>query len=166
MEQRFAMLFAFLMAGAVLSVGIRLWVSRRDQWLRTLDAPVLWSALGERPDGRPTLVVFSTPSCVACKASQEPAVQEVASRFGDRLRVFNVDSSERPRIARTFQVLTAPSTAVLAGDGRLLSVNHGFASAELLDSQLRSGGDVPVSGPLPARRSQPAPGAPLSVARR
>jgi thiol-disulfide isomerase/thioredoxin len=166
MEQRLEILFALLVAVGVLTVGIRWWVARHDKRLGALDSSILWSALGEPVDGRPTLVVFSTPSCVTCKASQEPAVQQLAAEFGDRLRVLNVDSSDRPTIAKAFNVLTAPSTAVLAADGHLLGVNHGFASAELLGKQLRSAGDSPASGPLPERQSPPAPPARASVVRR
>ncbi len=42
-------------------------------------------------------------------------------------------------------VLTAPSTALLAGDGRVRSFNHGFAAADQLSAQLIALGASPAS---------------------
>ena len=94
------------------------------------------SALGESPDGRPSLVVFSTPGCTACRTAQYPAVEAVARRFGQALRILMVDLSKRPAVGQAFRVLTAPTTVVLSGDGRIASFNHGFAPAEQLEAQV------------------------------
>jgi thioredoxin-like negative regulator of GroEL len=90
-------------------------------------------------------VVFSTPSCAACRTAQQPAVEIVAARFGPGLRVLRVDLAERPAIGHAFNVLTAPTTVVLAGDGRVGSVNHGFAPADQLSAQLSAVGVSPAS---------------------
>jgi len=42
--------------------------------LKVVESRGLWNALGESPDGRPSLVVFSTPSCTACWRSTSGAV--------------------------------------------------------------------------------------------
>ena len=96
----------------------------------------LWTALGESPDGRPSLIVFSTPSCSACRTAQYPAVEAVEARFGGALRVVKVDLSQRPTIGHAFKVLTAPTTVVLRRDGRVGSFNHGFAPADRLAAQV------------------------------
>jgi thioredoxin-like negative regulator of GroEL len=82
------------------------------------------------------LVVFSTPSCTACRTAQHPAVEAVEARFGETLRILKVDLSRRPAVGHAFKVLTAPSTVVLGGDGRIGSFNHGFAPADQLAAQV------------------------------
>jgi thioredoxin-like negative regulator of GroEL len=125
---------ALIVVVAVLAV--RAWSGRRVAGLKAGKAGGLWNALGESPDGRPSLVVFSTPSCTACWSAQHPAVKAVEARFGETLRVLKVDLSRRPAVGHAFKVLTAPSTVVLAADGRVRSFNHGFAPADQLAAQV------------------------------
>jgi thioredoxin-like negative regulator of GroEL len=126
--------FALIVMAAVFAV--RAWSGRRVAGLTASHAQGLWSALGESPDGRPSLVVFSTPSCTACRTAQHPAVEAVEARFGETVRVLKVDLSRRPAVGHAFKVLTAPSTVVLSGDGRVGSFNHGFAPADQLATQI------------------------------
>lgn len=129
-----------LAVAAVLLAVVVLWVrwrsSQRIGALRAGQSGSLWQALGESPDGRPSLVVFSTPSCTVCRTAQHPAVESVQSRFGNALRVLKVDLSRRPAVGHAFRVLTAPTTVVLARDGRIGSFNHGFAPADRLAAQI------------------------------
>jgi thioredoxin-like negative regulator of GroEL len=136
-------LAAVAVVAAVLAA--RWWSRRGVAALRTVPADGLWSALGATPDGRPSLVVFSTPSCTACRTAQYPAVEAVEATFGSGLRVLKVDLSRQPGAAAAFKVLTAPSTAVLTSDGRLGSFNHGFAPADQLSAQLSALGASPAS---------------------
>jgi thioredoxin-like negative regulator of GroEL len=121
----------------------RWWLGRGVAGLRTTPAEALWSALGTAPDGRPSLVVFSSPSCTVCRTAQYPAVETVESSYGSALRVLRVDLSRQPAAAAAFKVLTAPSTALLAADGQVTSFNHGFAPAEQLSAQLSALGASP-----------------------
>jgi len=130
---------------AVITAVTRSWSASRVAGLRTQGGDRLWSALGETPDGRPSLVVFSTPSCTACRTVQHPAVEAVAARFGPALRVVRVDLARRPAAGKAFNVMTAPTTVVLAGDGRVGSFNHGFAPADRLSSQVSALGVAPAS---------------------
>ena len=123
----------------------RWWLGLRVAALRTKSADGLWTALGTTPDGRPSLVVFSTPSCTVCRTEQYPAVQAVEARFGSALRVLRVDLSRQPAAAAAFRVLTAPSTALLRGDGRMDRFNHGLVPADRLSAQLSALGASPVS---------------------
>ena len=136
-------LAAVAVVGAILAV--RWWSRRGVAVLRTAPVDGLWIALDATPDGRPSLVVFSTPSCTACRTAQYPAVEAVEASFGSALRVLKVDLSRQPAAAEAFKVLTAPSTAVLTGDGRLGSFNHGFAPADQLSAQLSALGASPAS---------------------
>jgi thiol-disulfide isomerase/thioredoxin len=127
-------LIGALLLGAV--IAARTWASRR---LTRIASRSSWAALGEQPDGRPALVVFSAPGCAACRTAQDPAVAAVSSKFGGSLRVVKVDIAERPELARAFNVLTAPSSLVIATDGTIRSFNHGFAPADVLSAQLNGG---------------------------
>lgn len=139
-----ALTLALIVVAAVYAV--RAWSGRRIAGLTAGQIRGLWNALGESPDGRPSLVVFSTPRCTACRTAQHPAVEAVEARFGQALRVLNVDLSQRPSVGQAFKVLTAPSTVVLGGDGRVVSFNHGFAPADQLAAQ------VSVVAPLASSR--------------
>jgi thioredoxin-like negative regulator of GroEL len=135
-------------AGVALAATVLLarWWSRRGvARLRTASAAGLWTALDASPDGRPSLVVFSTPSCTACRTAQYPAIEAVRATFGSALRVLSVDLSRQPAAAAAFKVLTAPSTAILTRDGRVSSFNHGFAAADQLSAQLSALGASPAS---------------------
>lgn len=145
MVERTLVLAGVALLVALIVLAVRAWSARELKGLRALPKANLWSALGELPDGRPSLVVFSTPSCTACRTAQYPAVEVVAARFGDALRVLKVDLSRRPGVGHAFKVLTAPTTVVLTGDGRVGSFNHGFAPADQLSAQLSALGVAPVS---------------------
>jgi thioredoxin-like negative regulator of GroEL len=126
------------LAFAATVILVRWWLRCGVAGLRATSAEGLWRALGASPDGRPSLVVFSTPSCTVCRTEQYPAVERVEATFGSALRVLRVDLSRQPAAAAAFKVLTAPSTALLTRDGRVGSFNHGFAPAEQLTAQLNA----------------------------
>src|SRR5947208_5793531 len=126
MAGRALILAAVVVLVTVIVLAVRGWSRRRLDRLAIDSQARLWSALGETPDGRPSLVVFSTPSCTACRTVQHPAVEAVAARFGPALRVVRGDLARRPAAGKAFNVLTAPTTVVLAGDGRVGGFHHGF----------------------------------------
>jgi thioredoxin-like negative regulator of GroEL len=136
MIERSLIILALALVFAAAVLVVRAWSGRRVEGLKVGESRGLWNALGESPDGRPSLVVFSTPSCTACRTAQHPAVEAVEARFGEALRILKVDLSRRPSVGHAFQVLTAPSTVVLRGDGRVGSFNHGFAPADQLAAQV------------------------------
>jgi thioredoxin-like negative regulator of GroEL len=136
MIERLLIVLALSLVVTVAVVAVRAWSVRRVGSLAAGQTSGLWNALGEAPDGRPSLVVFSTPSCTACRTVQHPAVEAVEARFGETLRVLKVDLSRQPAVGHAFKVLTAPTTVVLAGDGRVGSFNNGFAPADQLVAQV------------------------------
>jgi len=121
---------------AALVVGGRVLAARRLRRLRGAAPAKLWAALESEPDGRPTVVAFSTPSCVACHAAQRPALAALEVRADGRVRVVHVDAAARPDVARVFGVMTVPATTVLDERGAVLAANQGFATAETLAGQL------------------------------
>ena len=135
MLERLAIVVVGTLAVGVVVVMIRRWNARR--LARLLGTP-LWENLGEQPDGRSTVVTFSTPSCAACHQAQAPAVAAVERQLGSHVvRLIGVDAAKRPDVARAFGVLTVPSTAVLAPKGHLVAVNQGFAPSNKLVEQLQ-----------------------------
>src|SRR5437016_11338965 len=136
MVERALILAIVVVAVSATAILARWWLGRGLAGLRTIQAEGLWTALGTLPDGRPLLVVFSTPSCTVCRTAQYPAVETVEATYGSALRVFRVDLSRQPAAAASFRVLTAASTALLAGDGRVRTCNPGFAPAEHVKPKL------------------------------
>src|ERR1700730_8364241 len=114
MTERLAVLCTLVALIALAVVLVRIWNARRMRNVLATsseNAAPFWETLGEVPDGRPTLVTFSTPSCAACRTAQAPAVNVVEQRLGaSEVRVIRVDASQRPEVARDFGVQTVPST--------------------------------------------------------
>ena len=136
MAERLAIivLVAVMVTAAVLV--IRRWNARRV--IELIAQAPLWDALGESPDGRRTLVAFSTPSCAACRTAQAPAIKAVEQQLGAaEIRVIKVDASKQPQVARAFGVLTVPSTVVLEPAGRVVAINQGFVPSRRLIEQLQ-----------------------------
>jgi thiol-disulfide isomerase/thioredoxin len=124
-----ALVLAFLVSG-------RLLARRRRRQLRYLSTDVLWDALGSGPNGRPSVVAFSTPGCAACWTAQKPALAALEDRAPGRVRVIEIDAAEQPEVARVFGVLTVPATVVLGESGAVLAANQGFATTDALAAQL------------------------------
>ncbi|MBO0709589.1 MAG: thioredoxin family protein [Candidatus Dormibacteraeota bacterium] len=124
-------------AAVVLAVLVLIGVysRRRRHQAQALPQDMLWAALGTRPDGRATIVDFWTSACGDCKAQAE----ELKAFTSRDVRVVEVDAGTQLDVARTFGIFSAPSTAVLAPDGRLLGINRRLASHQELQAQLALG---------------------------
>jgi thiol-disulfide isomerase/thioredoxin len=139
MVERFLVLLVVAAAVALAVFTVRTWNRRRTHLLMQSAAAEAWVNLGAAPDGRRTLVTFSTPSCAACHTAQAPAVKAVEANLGlSSVRVIRVDAARRPEVARAFGVLTVPSTIVLAPTGQVVAVNQGFTPSGRLVEQLQS----------------------------
>lgn len=136
MLERLLVLVALGLALGILAFLARKGAGRRMRTAQQIPVPELWDALGEGPDGRPTVIAFSTPSCAACHTAQKPALAALEALRPGAVRILEVDAASRPEVAHRFGVMTVPSTAVLGGDGRLTALNQGFANAEQLAGQL------------------------------
>jgi thiol-disulfide isomerase/thioredoxin len=135
MLERLLLLVALAVIVAATALIVRIWSRAKTRQIQAT-APS-WAGLDFQPDGRPTLLTFSTPSCAACHLTQAPAVRLVQQELGgDAVRVISVDASRQPTVAQAFGVVTVPSTVVLGGDGHVLAVNHGFAPPDKLRVQL------------------------------
>ena len=87
--------------------------------------------------GVPTILYFTTPSCIPCKTTQRPALARLQERLGDSVQVVEVDASEHSDLADFWGVLSVPTTFIIDSKGRPRRINHGIASAEKLQMQLK-----------------------------
>ena len=87
---------------------------------------------------KPVIVYFTTPDCAPCKTIQRPALDKVTSLFGEKLQVLEIDATERPDLAKTWGVMSVPTTFLLDSHGKARYVNNGVARAEKLMEQLQT----------------------------
>jgi len=87
---------------------------------------------------KPVIVYFSTPDCVPCKTIQRPALDKLTSTYGDTFQVLEIDATERPDLAKTWGVMSVPTTFLLNARGEARYVNNGVARAEKLMEQLQT----------------------------
>lgn len=89
------------------------------------------------PD-KPVIVYFTTPDCAPCKTVQRPALNQISQLMGEKLEVIEIDATERPDLARTWGVMSVPTTFLLDARGQARYVNHGVTRAEKLMEQLQN----------------------------
>src|SRR5215207_3294480 len=87
---------------------------------------------------KPVLVYFTTPDCAPCKTVQRPAIDRVSTLFGEKLQVIEIDATERPDLAKTWGVMSVPTTFLLDAQGEARYVNNGVARAEKLMEQIQA----------------------------
>ncbi len=137
MFERIVVLVAVIAILVLATVAIRSWSARRVARIQRR-APN-WSVLGAEPDGRRTVIAFSTPSCAACHSAQSPAIDRARAKLADfDIRRIDVDAAQQPDAARAFGILTVPSTVVIAAPGtHIVAVNQGYVSSAQLMEQLQ-----------------------------
>jgi thioredoxin 1 len=87
---------------------------------------------------KPTIVYFTTPDCAPCKTVQRPALQKLADLLGEKLHVIEIDASEHPDVARTWGVMSVPTTFLLDEKGTAKYVNNGVVRLEKLMEQVKT----------------------------
>jgi thiol-disulfide isomerase/thioredoxin len=86
--------------------------------------------------GQPTLLFFTGEQCSICKYRQAPAIERLKQGLDGPLRVVELDAAREQALVRRFNVLSLPTTVLLAADGRVGAVNYGFAPGEQLRAQV------------------------------
>ena len=137
MPERIVLVLALAALVFVAVVAVRAWNRRKTSAIQR-QVPA-WNTLRAQPDGRPTLIAFSTPSCAACHRAQAPAIAVAEQRIGaDQVRVIKIDAATQPEVAQAFGVMTVPSTVVVASGGQeIVAINQGFAPSARLIEQLQ-----------------------------
>jgi thiol-disulfide isomerase/thioredoxin len=124
-----------LAAGIVLSGLLAYWwINQR----RLVQAREHISSLLPALPKKPVIVYFTTPTCAPCKTVQRPAIQRVTELLGENVQVVEIDATERPDLAKTWGVMSVPTTFLLDARGEARYVNNGVTRAEKLMEQLQS----------------------------
>lgn len=133
-----------IIAAGLLAVGFILYRLYHRQHIRRVNVLAASDPLLQTESTPlPTILYFTTPTCVACKTAQTPAIQSVQTTLGqESLRVIQIDAVEQPDAASRWGVLTAPTTFVIDANGRTIAVNRGTADAATLLKQLHSAAKV------------------------
>lgn len=108
-----------------------------NQRLLTRARNNVFTLFKQLPD-KPVLVYFTTPDCAPCKTVQRPAIERVSDLLGENLQVVEIDAYERPDLAKTWGVLSVPTTFVIDERGEARYVNNGVARAEKLLEQIQT----------------------------
>jgi thioredoxin 1 len=95
-------------------------------------------ALVDKLPDKPVLVYFTTPDCAPCKTIQRPAIDRVSNLLGEKLAVIEINAYEQPDLAKTWGVMSVPTTFVLDARGEARYVNNGVARAEKLLEQIQT----------------------------
>ncbi|MCZ6529555.1 MAG: thioredoxin family protein [Chloroflexi bacterium] len=93
--------------------------------------------------GKPAILYFTDPGCAPCQTVQDPALEEVASQYGERVQIIKVQALEDPHFTDSWGVLSLPTTFIIDAKGRPRGVNHGVARAPRLVDQLAAIGETP-----------------------
>jgi thioredoxin-like negative regulator of GroEL len=115
-------------------VAMSLRVQQRGQL--QLVGRIIDSPLGVRPHSEPSVLFFSSTTCAICHTAQRPALDTLVARSSGRLAVREIDVAAEPDVARSYRVMSLPTTIVLGAEGDVTAINVGFASAEKLAGQL------------------------------
>lgn len=90
-----------------------------------------WPGGGAVPD----IVYFTGPNCTVCHVAQRPALRRLRDLMGD-VTIHEVDVAVEPQTARSYRVMTLPTTVVLDREGRTTAINTGFATETVLRDQV------------------------------
>ena len=83
-------------------------------------------------DTRPVIVDFHALWCGPCKV-QSPILSDIASKFGERVRVIKIDVDQNPGLASKYHIQGVP-TVIIFKNGQLVWRQSGVATkSQLID---------------------------------
>lgn len=126
--------FAFALGIIFLGVGVY-WLANQRLLLRARSNV---NALLNPLPNKPVIVYFTTPDCAPCKTVQRPALDALVTLLGEKLQVVEIDATERPDLAKTWGVMSVPTTFLLDSRGQARYVNNGVTRVEKLMEQLQT----------------------------
>jgi thioredoxin-like negative regulator of GroEL len=129
-------LLRFLLAAVIMGAGVSVygWLGQRMLARSKNKVFTLFNALPNKP----VIVYFTTPTCAPCKTVQRPAIERVINLLGEKLHVVEIDATERPDLAKTWGVMSVPTTFLFDARGEARYVNNGVVRADKLMEQLQT----------------------------
>ena len=129
-------LLRFALAVSIIVLGVFVyWMINQRLLVRASNN--LFTLFKKLPN-KPVIVYFTTPDCAPCKTVQRPAIDRVSNLLGEKLEVVEIDATEHPDLAKTWGVLSVPTTFVIDQRGAARYVNNGVARAEKLLEQIQA----------------------------
>ena len=130
------LLLRFVSAVGIIFLGVgAYWLV--NQFLLSRANNHVTSLLNPLPN-KPVIVYFTTPDCAPCKTVQRPALEKLTSLLGEKLHVVEIDATERPDLAKTWGVMSVPTTFLLNSRGEARYVNNGVTRVEKLMEQIQT----------------------------
>lgn len=86
--------------------------------------------------GIPTIVYFTTPTCIPCRTQQQPTLSRLQEEM--EVQIVKIDATEDSYAADRWGVFSAPTTFVLDSQKRVHNVNYGVADLPTLKRQLEA----------------------------
>jgi thiol-disulfide isomerase/thioredoxin len=130
------LLLRFVSAVGIIFLGVgAYWLVNRFSLSRANSH--VTSLLNPLPN-KPVIVYFTTPDCAPCKTVQRPALEKLIGILGEKLHVVEIDATERPDLAKTWGVMSVPTTFLLNSRGEARYVNNGVARVEKLMEQIQT----------------------------
>ncbi|HEX9333686.1 MAG TPA: thioredoxin family protein [Anaerolineales bacterium] len=129
-------LLRFMLAIGIIGLGaFAYWLINQRLLIRARNN--VFTLFNKLPN-KPVLVYFTTPDCAPCKTVQRPAIDRISNLLGEKLEVVEIDATEHPDLAKTWGVMSVPTTFVLDSRGEARYVNNGVARAEKLLEQIQT----------------------------
>lgn len=132
-----SLLIAPIAAVAILTVAGAVLALQR-WWQRRLVGTVLTGVrAGATGAGLPDILYFTGENCTVCHVAQRPALRRLRELITD-VDIREIDVAVDPDAARTYRVMTLPTTVVLGPGGETVAVNAGFTSETALQDQVHA----------------------------
>ena len=140
MSSEILLRFAFAVGIIIAGIMAYWWINQRLLVRAKNNVSTLFPSMPNKP----VIVYFTTPDCAPCKTVQRPAIQKVANLLGENLEIVEIDATERPDLAKTWGVLSVPTTFLLDAHGEARYVNNGVTRVEKLMEQIQSLSDFEI----------------------
>ncbi len=85
-----------------------------------------------------TIIYFTTSDCMACKAAQNPALNQLKYVLVDDIQIITIDAYEKPDVANAWGVMSVPTTFILDEHGDPKVINYGVTPFKKLYKQIQS----------------------------
>jgi thiol-disulfide isomerase/thioredoxin len=129
-------LLRFALAVSIIVLGVFVyWIINQRLLVRANNN--LFTLFKKLPN-KPVIVYFTTPDCAPCKTVQRPAIDRVSNLLGEKVEVVEIDATVHPDLAKTWGVMSVPTTFVIDPRGEARYVNNGVARAEKLLEQIQT----------------------------